>query len=119
MSLSSESVIGNALRLGQSSAKGPPQNNEGIGPPLHRRQRRCSALKCSSMFDSSCLGGVAHRRSNAPACSTPCALLASRIGALGTPGYSAAGLSSCLLRNSSMAAAYKALKDALGDDGKV
>src|SRR5690606_31565998 len=35
--------------------------------------------------------GVA-RRSNTPVCSTPRALLASRIGALGAPGYFAAGL---------------------------
>src|SRR5690606_33433900 len=34
--------------------------------------------------------GVA-RRSNTPVCSTPRALLASRIGALGAPGYFAAG----------------------------
>src|SRR5690606_1047724 len=43
-------------------AKGPPQNTQGIRPPLHRRQWRCSSLKYCSMFDSSCLTGVAPRR---------------------------------------------------------
>src|SRR5690606_26524532 len=153
--------------------------NQGIRPPLHRRQWRCSSLKYTSMFDSSCLTGVARRRprctclfcggpqgpaakspghsaaaasapvallvaqihqdvrllvpywrrasapsvhlfilrraprarreitrafgrrcigasgvarrSNTPVCSTPRALLASRLGALGAPGYFAAG----------------------------
>src|SRR5690606_21489648 len=37
-------------------------NSQGIRPPLHRRQWRCSSLKYCSMFDSSCLTGVAHRR---------------------------------------------------------
>src|SRR5690606_18338445 len=59
--------------------------------PILRRALR-ARREIARAFGHRCIvaSGVA-RRSNTPVCSTPRALLASRIGALGAPGYFAAG----------------------------